>query len=264
MTMLNLQKFIVAYIRDMSLREECAAAREEVLARFELTPEEMELIRNEDFGLLDVTAKNMYLERYQYRSQQFMNFSRVLEMCDLLSDYMEGFVRAYPGGGLGRKEEGERMLEFGQSFLKERRLPEVLKDLLFYSYYINTFSFHQAEDEHNVGELDWDAKLSLKRPYTVMDVRYDVLQLVDNPNITSVEDVGNIPQRSYKLFLQKNYQNLLSCHAFELDDNEFFSMLEENLTGREILERASTPERKRELEELIRDLYDQEVIGQIR
>jgi hypothetical protein len=58
MSLYTLQKLIYELNRDARMQEEFLADREAVLARFQLTPEEAEGIRNDDIGLLYILGVN--------------------------------------------------------------------------------------------------------------------------------------------------------------------------------------------------------------
>lgn len=260
MTVLNMQRFVVHYIRDIGIREQYKRDKEVVLDSFELTADEKDMINKMDIALLDKTARHMYSERSTKCGTQFLEFSQVLDQCGVYGEFFEAFVRAYPSGTLKRDEEAEYFFEFGQCYLQERQMPEALLDLLKYSYHCHDLSFSAKLDPKN-GAFDWDKPLYLKKPYVLLALKYDIGQLIDNASIESLADVEQVPALESHVFIQKNYIDQLSANIIEVDDLTFFRLLESSQSGRQILASAADQEQKQEWEQLVCDLFDAEVLG---
>lgn len=261
MTVLNLQRFVVSYIRDISVREQFEADQTATLTSFDMTPREMEMIRATDMTMLQKTARHIFEERVDRRYQQFLSFCKLLHQCGLFEKFIEDFARKYPAGNLSRMEEERYMLEFGPAYIEEKQWPDVMKELLVLSGTIHRLSYDAKQSPDNSEPFDMDKPLAVKGPFIMLDFQYEVQMLTDNEAITSLDEAGQVPMRPHKLFLQKSYQQLLSCNIFEIDDPTFIELLQENLSGNELLARAASTEQKQEWEELLPDLYDQGVIG---
>ena len=262
MSILALQNMMVTYLRDEAVRERFAEDKAAAIASFNLSPREQELAAQVNFDVLAETLKQVYKERFDGRSEQFLHFYGIMRQCGEFDKLFAGFLRTYTEGAVDRKTELERFREYALDYVRENSLPEALLDLVQYSYNTNFYSYAPKEDGYNAGDLDPDRALHLKRPYKVEEMKYDVLLLADNTEVTSFAEVeAAAPQRPHRIFFQKSYTDLLSCNIFEVDDPEFFELLEKGASVHEIIAAAASPEQAAEWEEIARDLYEAQVLG---
>jgi len=263
MTVLNLQRFITSYVRDMNLRETFKSVndKEEWFTSFGLTPKEILLATQLDTAILDVTAANLLRERIQKREVEFTEFCAVLRQCGGFEDFMTDFVRQYPDGLLTREVEIRRFVEFGSNFMREKVFSKAMTELLHYSYNMSEISKSPRIDPFNETPLNIEHPIYLKRPFRLVEFTYDMSQLVDNPDIRSFGDLESLPRKRNKVLFQKDYTQPVSCTVFEVDDDILFEFINGGFSYQEILQQASESGTRERWEQIITDLYTNESIG---
>ncbi|MDU5947708.1 MAG: hypothetical protein E6Z15_11615, partial [Paenibacillus macerans] len=117
MAIINLQRFMVAYVRDITLRNQFTQNKEAYYAQFELTSSERELAEQIDYSILQVTAEKMLKDRIDRRESEFQEFFRILRLLDEYEEFVYEFAVQYPQGSLSRKSEAERLSAFAAAYI---------------------------------------------------------------------------------------------------------------------------------------------------
>lgn len=261
MGILNLQKFIVAYVRDVKVREDFTQSPGDYYDNFDLSPSEKELASQIDYSILRVTAEKMSKDRMDRRESEFQELFHVLRALGEHKRFSEEFVRSYPSGSLTRKVETERLVEFSKQYIRERNLPEILIELVDYSELAANMTFFPKESRReNAASLDKSKKLYLKKPYAIKEFHFDLVELVNSTEI-SIDRLREYPSTRQKLFFQKSYISSLSSLVLEIDDDKFFDLLEQNHSYNEILQQAASEDIQSEWAQNIEYLYQENIIG---
>ncbi|QTN96103.1 hypothetical protein J6600_01980 [Bacillus sp. LJBV19] len=262
MSTLQLQTFLTCYIRNNSLRERMKSqSTENILYEYDLSKEELKLIETLDFTQLNRTADHLEEERKGKRCADFSEFTSVLQQANLFDSFFSSFTQSYTDGFLTSEIEAERFLEHAHKYISDNSLPDILADLATYSYQVFRISQVEIQDVYNKNKLNWNKPLFLKRPFSKKTFSYNLMEIINNENIKKIEDIETIQKKETTYLFQKDYSNLISSNIFEVDDSVFFRLVEQNLTGYEILNRANSINEKGKWRDLISELYDLDIVG---
>lgn len=262
MTMLQLQIFVTRYIRDETFRERVKMQPPDMrFKNFEFSKEELNLANMLDLSQLDRISIKIMNERKEKRRADLIEFVSVLQQVGIYDEFCRSFAQANTVGSLSPKVDAQRFHNYAHQYIKEKGLPKVLSDLATYSYQIFIVSQSALQDPFNDKTFNWDMPLFLKRPFKIKTFSYDLTQIIDNPEIKTLEQLQRLPKKRTTYFFQKDYLNPISSHVFEIDDPSFFDLLQKNYTAKEILQQASSHEKQEEWKELIKDIYESEIIG---
>lgn len=259
---LQLQTFLTRYIRDKSLREKMKSLSSEMISpELGLSKEDSQLLATMDFAPLERAADHLEKERKAKRCADFAEFALVMQQVDLFEPFFLSFNQTYTDGLLTSEAEATRFYTYAQRYIHDNKLPDILADLATYSFQVFQVSQIAAQDSYNQTKLSWDKPLFLKQPFSIETFSYNLMEIIDNEEIKTIEDLVRIPKVKTTYFFQKDYLNLISSNIFEIDDLNFFQLLEKNLTGNEILKKVDSSDTKEEWKTMISELYDLEVIG---
>ncbi|SFS45405.1 hypothetical protein [Marininema halotolerans] len=262
MGVLQLQTFLTRYIRDKSLREKVKSLPIETrYSEFGFSKEELKLAVSLDFTQLDRTVNQLDRERRAKRRADFAEFTTVLQQVGVFDSFFSSFCKRYTDGFLTPDVEAKRFYDHAQQYIYDNQLPDILADLATYSFQVFNVSQVSLQDPYNNISLNFDRPLYLKRPFSIKTVSYNLIDIIDNDEIKRIEDLAVIPKKQTTYFFQKDYLNAISSNIFEIDDPIFFRLLDNNLTGNEILNKADSLEEMEEWKNMICEIYDLEIIG---
>ncbi|WP_243293174.1 hypothetical protein [Bacillus sp. FJAT-47783] len=193
MSLINVQELVTAYIRDKTVRDNFWENPQEVYRKYNINLKDQDIVEKLDLKNLDRLARNSEKERIGKRRNDFSEFSLLLSNLGIYDLFFHGFVRNYTTGLLTREEETERFLHYAESFIDFHHLPEIVREVLVYSYICGELSYHPMENDLNSAGFRMDKKVYLKRPYKIQEFKYDVVSLLEK-EITSVEELEEIPK----------------------------------------------------------------------
>jgi hypothetical protein len=261
MKVLNLQTFITRYIREASFRDEYQKNKERLYEELKLSDSEKKIINQLNVDLLDQTANLVLKERRDKRIADFEEFCSIMQQCNLFDDFFLDYVNTVTDGPLTPNVEAVRFYEFSKYYIEKNNLPPILNDLLEYSLRVFQVSSAPIESPNNKAPLDWDKKLFIKEPYQIKKFQYDISWALNNPSITSADDLYLTPRTQATFLIQKDYLDPANINVFEIDDTELFQLISHSFTANEILSQTKDEQKKNNRRETIIDCYDQDIIG---
>lgn len=261
MAIINLQRFMVAYVRDITLRNQFTQNKEAYYAQFELTSSERELAEQIDYSILQVTAEKMLKDRIDRRESEFQEFFRILRLLDEYEEFVYEFAVQYPQGSLSRKSEAERLSAFAAAYIRKRSLPDILLELMEYSRLAADMTYSSKQSPRAAGPLilPRNQRLYLREPYAVRKFHYDLVRFLET--VESRDDVEAFPAQDCLLFFQKSYRNALSCVILEVDDETLLNLLKEGLSFNTILLHAPNKETRANWADSIEYLFQEGILG---
>lgn len=238
----QVQLFLTTYVRDAQFRESYRQGYAEALEQqLLLTPEDIQLIRAVNLDDLDRSGFNFREERSDKRRTEFEQFVEHLGVYGPIEDFYVAYDRANPKGLLTRPLEMDRFLAFSTEFVLTNGLPEYLLDLLRFCYhYVQVSDSPLERSERELEQLPETGllayhRISLHKPYRVLNFRYDVLSIAST---TPTPDLAYLPPQPTQLFMQKCRRHFKRTQIFYTTRLPF---LDELLPGsKSILELVSS------------------------
>lgn len=221
MPLRDVQVFLSEYIRDSEVRRRCTTGElDAVLATRPLTDEERQLIRTIELDDLTKVAQTVLRERFDRLSSVYaLLFDHLAAHLDV-SALHRRFDDEHRVGWWQRRKEIRRFEAFICDVIVAERLPPYLIDLCRLCSYITVI----AESPKVAGPPHADLpqathvranySVTLRRPHATLSLRYDVLQLLDEPG--SARQVNTPTPR--KVLVQRSWHEHKRCQVFDLGE----------------------------------------------
>jgi hypothetical protein len=224
MSLAGLQRLMARSVRDAHFRDTVLApgGLDTIAAELGLTEEEKRLFGEIEASYLHGIADFVLAQRIQRREAEFALFLNTLFRYTPRDAFFRAYHQATAVGQFGRMEELRRFADFSLDHIVAHALPEHLVDILRFCSHIcelaETSKELLAEPE---GPVAASSTLVLRRPYTVVRFRYDMLRLANE------EDEYVLDPRPHPttLLLQRNWQLPKRSRAFDLGDHPLLAAL---------------------------------------
>jgi hypothetical protein len=227
-TLRESQAFITRMMRDEHFRAEAEGPGFDSLAdQFGLDAVDRQQIRALDFAEFGRFAEYARDQRMRRRIAEYALFlNHIGRFCDLSTFFREYHQTVTHGQG-ARLEEMRRFDNFAMNYIVDGGLPDYLFDLV---------RFCSAACEYGETPKVWPAQaaagvtpesiganyeISLRRPYTVITFRHDVLRIADEADEYSLEP---LPRRTVVL-VQRDWGQHKRCFVFSLRDHPMLACL---------------------------------------
>ncbi len=230
MSLEGVQEFITRYLREPEFRERCrqdmaAAARECRVEESELA--ELKGLGAQDF---DNAAEEMFRDRIGKRSDEFRQFVDHLALYYPIEQFYRDYDATHPGGQLARPLELNRFLDFGVKQVLSRQLPDYLLDLLRFCYGYTSLADAPLESSPATAikvsadtELRAHQRVALRRPYRIVEFRYDILTLASHDPALGPPQV--IPAPGHYL-MQKHWEQAKTTRVVPVDELPLLARLQ--------------------------------------
>ncbi|MCA6092190.1 hypothetical protein LE181_08455 [Streptomyces sp. SCA3-4] len=224
MSLAGLQQLLTRSVRDGDFRRSVLRpdGLERAAAELGLTEAEKAQFASIDPDYLEGVATLVIKQRIVRREAEFGLFLNALFRYTPRGKFFEAYHQAVSVGQFGRMEELRRFVDFSFDYVVERSLPEYLVDLLrFCSHVCELAETPKAFPDEPEGAVRASSTLVLRKPYAVVQFRYDMLRLAKED-----EEYGADPQpRPTTLLLQRDWRQPKRSRAFDLSDHPLLAAL---------------------------------------
>ncbi|MBT2452264.1 hypothetical protein J7F03_35445 [Streptomyces sp. ISL-43] len=260
MSLAGLQQLLTRSVRDTEYRR--AVTRPEGLdraaAELGLTDEEKAQFAAIQPDYLEGVATLVIKQRIVRREAEFALFLNALFRYTPRGRFFEAYHQTVSVGQFGRMEEVRRFCDFAFDYIVDRSLPEHLVDILRFCSYVCELAETPKEFPRGPeGPLrSSSSTLVLRKPYSVVEFRYDMLRLAKED-----DDYGVDPRpRPTTLLLQRDWRQPKRSRAFDLSEHPLLAELTRG--PRTVLDAGGLLPRLSHgfVKELVESLHDRQIV----
>ncbi|MFZ3474047.1 hypothetical protein ACODT3_05920 [Streptomyces sp. 4.24] len=224
MSLAGLQQLLTRSVRDTEYRRAVMGpgGLDRAAAELGLTDEEKAQFAAIEPDYFEDVATLVIKQRIVRREAEFALFLNALFRHTPRGRFFEAYHQAVSVGQFGRMEEVRRFCDFAFDYIVDRSLPEHLLDLLRFCSYVCELAETPKEFPDGVqGPLRSSSTLVLRKPYAVVEFRYDMLRLAKEDE----EYTADLRPRPTTLLLQRDWRQPKRSRAFDLSDHPLLAEL---------------------------------------
>jgi hypothetical protein len=226
----QIQYFLTKYLRDPDFRQRYRNSELVAIEReLNLTKADLDIVRSFNLDDLDRTAIGLRDERRSKRETEFQQFVDHLAIYGPMDTFFEQYDSRYTEGLLTRPQEMSWFLNFATNFVLAHKLPNYLIDLLRFCYHYVKLSDTPRErtapllQELPVDGLQPSHTMQLRKPYKIVQFRYDVLYIArQSPSL----ELAALPPQPTELFIQKNWNRAKETQILYTSELPFLPLLQ--------------------------------------
>ncbi|MEU8708607.1 hypothetical protein [Streptomyces sp. NPDC048565] len=224
MSLAGLQQLLTRSVRDAEFRRAVVMPEglDRAASELGLTGEEKAQFAAIDPNYLEGVATLVVKQRIVRREAEFGLFLNALFRYTPRGRFFATYHQAVSIGQFGRMEELRRFSDFAFEYIIDKSLPEHLVDILrFCAYVCELAETPKVWPQEPQGPARASSTMLLRKPYAVVDFRYDMLRLAKED-----DDYGVDPApRPTTLLLQRDWRQPKRARAFDLSEHPLLAEL---------------------------------------